>query len=345
MRADLVSDRVRAALTADPGEVVAVVGPNGAGKTSLLRALAGLLPATGPVELAGRDVGALPAHARGIGWVPQAPSLFPWLSARDNAAYALRARGVGRAVARDRAQDWLDRLGMGHLGDTRPAALSGGQVARVALARALAGDPDLLLLDEPLAALDSFTRDDVRRLLRTTVAGGRAPALVVTHDPVDVVALADRLVVLEQGRVVQDGSPAEVAAAPRSAWVAGLLGQNAWRGVADGTGVLVGRNQASGARGHVTAAEPLPAGTPALALGEPSAVTLHRSRPRGSARTVLHGPVGEVRALGGRVRVVVVSNPPVTAEVTVAAAADLRLADGGEVWAAVKATEVRLVPL
>ena len=340
MRADLVSAHVRAALTADRGEVVAVVGPNGAGKTSLLRALAGLLPATGPVELAGRDVGGLPAHSRGVGWVPQSPSLFTHLSARDNAAYALRARGVGRAVARDRAQDWLARLGIGDLGDARPHTLSGGQVARVALARALAGDPDLLLLDEPLAALDSATRDEVRRLLRTTLAGGRAPVLVVTHDPVDIVALADRLVVLEDGRVVQEGSPAEVAAAPRGTWVAGLLGQNAWRGVADDTGVLVGDGQ-----GHVAAAEPLPAGTPALALCEPSAVTLHRDLPHGSARTVLHGPVGEVRALGGRVRVVVLSHPPVTAEVTVAAAADLRLAEGGTVWAALKATEVRLVPL
>ncbi|MCW2599440.1 MAG: putative transporter ATPase and permease component [Frankiales bacterium] len=336
MRATLASAHVEASLTADAGEVVALVGPNGAGKTSLLRALAGLLPSTGTVELAGRDVAALPVHARGVGWVPQSPSLFTHLSARDNAAYALRARGIRRSTARDRAQDWLTRLGIGELGDARPRALSGGQVARVALARALAAEPDLLLLDEPLAALDTATRDDVRRLLRTTLAGGRAPVLVVTHDPVDVVALADRLVVLERGRVVQEGSPAEVAAAPRSTWVAGLLGQNAWRGTCDATGLVVDG-------GHIAAADPLPAGTTALALCEPSAVTLHRSPPQGSARTVLRGPVGELRALGGRVRVVVESSPWVTAEVTVAAAAELRLTDGGEVWAALKATEVRLV--
>jgi molybdate transport system permease protein len=338
MRASLVTPYVQAELAAEPGELVAVVGPNGAGKTSLLRALAGLLPAEGPVLLAGRDVAGLPAHARGVGWVPQAPSLFAHLSARDNVAFPLRARGRRRGPARATAQGWLDRLGLGELGDARPAALSGGQAARVALARALAAEPDLLLLDEPLAALDADTRDEVRRLLRRTLSGGPAPTLVVTHDPVDVVALADRVVVLEQGRVVQAGTPAEVAAVPRSAWAARLLGQNAWTGVTDATGLLVNG-------GHVAAAEPLPAGRPALALCQPAAVTLHRSPPEGSARTVLAGTVQELRSLGGRVRVTVAGPPGVVAEVTVAAATALRLADGGPVWAAVKATEVQLVAL
>ena len=349
MRASITSALVRADLVAEPGQVVAVVGPNGAGKTSLLRALAGLLPSTGTVELAGRDVSALPLHARGIGWVPQSPSLFAHLSARDNAGYALRARGMSRRAARTAADEWLRRLGIGHLGDSRPGALSGGQVARVALARALAADPALVLLDEPLAALDAATKDDVRRLLRSTLAGGRAPVLVVTHDPVDVVALADSVLVLEDGAVVQHGSPAEVAARPRSAWVAGLLGQNAWRGIADETGLLTSPTRTGHVTGHVTghiaAAETLPAGTPALALCEPAAVTLHRQRPSGSARTVLAGQVGEVRSLGGRVRVVLGSDPQVTAEVTVGAATELGLADGGLVWATIKATEVRLVAL
>ncbi len=338
MKAVVKTPYVEAAVSAEPGEIVALVGPNGAGKTSLLRAIAGLLASSGSVQLAGREVGDLPVHARGIGWMPQAPSLFPHLSARDNAAYGLRCNGSRRFVARAKAQEWLELLDIGHLGDARPAALSGGQVARVALARALAAGPALLLLDEPLAALDSGTRNEVRRLLRTTLAGGSAPVLVVTHDPVDVVALADRLVVVQHGRVVQEGSATEVAARPRSAWVAGLLGQNAWRGLTDATGLLVDG-------GAIITAEVLPAGLAALALCEPSAVTLHRSPPAGSARNVLRGPVGELRSLGGRVRVVVHSSPEVTAEVTVAAAADLRLADGGDVWAAVKATEVRLVAL
>ena len=341
MRASVTSALVRADLVAEPGQVVAVVGPNGAGKTSLLRALAGLLPSTGTVEVAGRDVSALPLHARGIGWVPQAPSLFAHLSARDNAGYSLRARGMSRRDARAAADQWLERLGIGHLGDSRPGALSGGQVARVALARALAADPDLVLLDEPLAALDTATKDDVRRLLRSVLVGGRAPVLVVTHDPVDVVALADSVLVLENGAVVQHAPPAEVAVRPRSAWVAGLLGQNAWRGIADETGLLT----SPAGTGHIAAAETLPAGTPALALCEPAAVTLHRQRPSGSARTVLAGQVGELRSLGGRVRVVLGSDPEVTAEVTVGAATELGLADGGLVWAAIKATEVRLVAL
>ncbi len=346
MRASITSALVRADLVAEPGQVVAVVGPNGAGKTSLLRALAGLLPSTGTVELAGRDVSALPLHARGIGWVPQSPSLFAHLSARDNAGYALRARGMSRRAARTAADEWLRRLGIGHLGDSRPGALSGGQVARVALARALAADPALVLLDEPLAALDAATKDEVRRLLRSTLAGGRAPVLVVTHDPVDVAALADSVLVLEDGAVVQHGSPAEVAARPRSAWVAGLLGQNAWRGIADETGLRTASMGSTGhVTGHIAAAETLPAGTPALALCEPAAVTLHRQRPSGSARTVLAGQVGELRSLGGRVRVTVRSDPQVTAEVTVGAATELGLADGGLVWAAIKATEVRLVAL
>jgi molybdate transport system permease protein len=174
-------------------------------------------------------------------------------------------------------------------------------------------------------------------VLRDVLHDGPAPALVVTHDPVDVVALADRLVVLEAGSVVQQGTAAEVAAAPRTPWIAGLLGQNAWRGTTDASGLAVDGG------GHIAAAEPLPGGARALALVDPAAVTLHRSRPQGSARTVLEGQVGQVRTLGGRVRVSVDGRPAVVAEVTVAAAADLRLADGGTVFAAVKATEVRLV--
>ena len=338
MRAELSCPLVEAVVEVQPGEVVAVVGPNGAGKTSLLRALAGLLPATGTIELEGVDVHPLPVHDRGVGWVPQAGSLFGHLSALDNAAYGLRVAGARRGLARSQAREWLVRLGIEDLADRRPRQLSGGQAARVALARALAPRPRLVLLDEPLAALDSDTRDDVRRALRATLSGGAAPALIVTHDVVDVVALADRVLVLETGRVVQTGTPAEVTSEPRSPWVARLLGLNAWSGISAAGGLLV--------EGHLlSAAEPLAPGLTALALAAPAAVTLHRLPPEGSARTVLNGPVGELRALGGRVRVVVRSIPEVVAEVTPAAATELALADGGQVWATIKATEVRLVPL
>jgi molybdate transport system permease protein len=338
LRAVVRSALVSADVTAAPGEVVAVVGPNGAGKTSLLRALLGLLKGDHRVELHGRDISALPTEDRRIGWLPQEPSLFAHLSARDNVAFAMTARGWRRTDARARAGQLLEQLGVGELAQVKPAALSGGQVARVALARALAAEPLLVLLDEPLAALDSGTRDEVRRLLRTTLSGGPAPVLLVTHDLVDVVALADRVVVLEQATVVQTGTPAEVAAAPRSRWVAGLLGQNCWRGVTSSTGLTTDG-------GDITGADPLPGGMDALALCEPAAVTLHRERPDGSARNVLHGPVLELRAIGGRVRVAVGSGPQVVAEVTAPAAEELQLAVGLEVWAAIKATEVRLVPL
>jgi molybdate transport system permease protein len=337
MRASLVTPWVTADLHADPGEIVAVVGPNGAGKSTLLRALAGLLPATGSIELGGRDVIDLPAYDRRIGWVPQERVLFDRKSALDNAAYGLIANGARRRAARRAALEWLERLGVGHLAKKRPAELSGGQAARVALARALAPAPELLLLDEPLAALDAGTRDDVRRLLRTTLTVGRAPTLIVTHDVVDVVALADRVLVLEAGRLVQDASPAAVAAAPQTSWVAGLLGQNAWTGTTDATGLHVEGG------GHVSAAEPGRPGQRALALAEPAAVTLHRRPPEGSARTVIEGDIVELRALGGRVCVVLGGRRYVTAEFTAAAAAELGLADGGRVWASIKATEVRIV--
>jgi molybdate transport system permease protein len=342
MRADLTvragTFTVAAALAAEPGEVVALVGPNGAGKTTLLRALGGLTPAEGRLELAGRDVLALPPEQRGIGWVPQAGLLFPHLTALDNAAYGLRSRGMRKEPARSAARSLLDRLGVGEHAGRRPAQLSGGQAQRVALARALAGRPQLVLLDEPLAALDAGIRDDVRRMLRATLAGGPAVSIVVTHDPVDAVVLADRIVVLEGGAVVQDAPATQVAAAPRSEWVARLLGTNAWRGTTTAQGL---RTQAS----EVVAADPLTPGLPALALIDPTAVSLYRAAPVGSPRNVLAGTVGETSALGGRVRVQVTSSPPITAEITPAAAAELHLAEGGTVWASWKATSVRLVPV
>ncbi|WP_374684227.1 ABC transporter permease [Streptomyces sp. ODS05-4] len=331
----------RFTLDAGPGTTIAVVGPNGAGKTTLLRALLGLTDrAAARLALGGDDVSALPPHRRGVAWVPQDGALFPHLSALANTAYGLRAQGESRAGARAAAQQWLDRLGVGHLAHRRPAQLSGGQAQRVALARALAARPRLLLLDEPLAALDQTTRARVRHTLRRHLDGFGGVCLIVTHDPVEAVSLADRVLVLEDGRAVQDAAPAEVTRHPRSAWVARMLGRNAWPGTTTADGLAVPGGAA------VVAADPVAPGADALAIIAPEAVSLHREPPTGSPRNVWTGTVREITAVGSRLRVLIAcaDAPDLVAEVTPAAAAELSLTDGAPVHAAVKATEVVLVP-
>ncbi|WP_405186473.1 ABC transporter permease [Streptomyces anulatus] len=329
-------------LDAGPGTTIAVVGPNGAGKTTLLRALLGLTPrAHAALRLGDSDVTALPPHRRGVAWVPQDGALFPHLSALANTAYGLRAHGVPRAEARREAQGWLDRLGVGHLAHRKPAQLSGGQAQRVALARALAARPRLLLLDEPLAALDQTTRARVRHTLRGHLADFGGVCLIVTHDPVEAVSLADRVLVLEDGRVLQDEPPAEVTRHPRSPWVARMLGRNAWPGTATADGLALEGG------GHLVVAEPLPAGSEALAVIAPEAVSVHRERPTGSPRNVWPGTVREITSGGSRLRLLITSAeaPDLVAEITPGAAAELGIADGSTVWTSVKATEATVVPL
>ena len=330
-------------IEAAPGEIVAVLGPNGAGKSTFLRAVAGLVAlARGRVELDGvvlEDVARrihLPPERRPIGVVFQDYLLFPHLSALENVAFGLRARGVAAREARARAGSWLDRLGLREHADAKPRALSGGQAQRVALARALAIDPRLLLLDEPLAALDASTRGPVRRDLRRHLASFPGIRIVITHDPLEAVALADRLVILEDGRVVQTGTPGEVTQRPRSRYVADLVGVN----------LLVGNSTA----GQVS----LPGGASlqsaddvdgeVFAVIHPRAVALHRTRPEGSPRNVWRGRASALDLQGDRVRVRVEGEMPIIAEVTPAAVSDLDLAEGGEVWVSVKATEITVYP-
>ena len=325
------------------GELVVLLGPNGAGKTTLLRALAGLLALDrGRVVLDGavledtRTHTWVPTERRPIGFVFQDYLLFPHLSALENVAFGLRARGLGRVEARRRAGAWLDRVGLAAHAGARPRALSGGQAQRVALARAMVSEPRLLLLDEPLAALDAATRTEVRRDLRRHLASFAGTRLLVTHDPLEAMALADRLVVLEGGRVTQTGSPAQVSQRPRSRYVAELVGVNLYRGRADGAAVELaggGRLIAAGDhRGEVFAAV------------HPRAVALHRRLPEGTPRNVLAGTADTVDVVGDRVRVRVAGRVPIVAEVTPAAVGELHLADGGPVWASVKATEVTVYP-
>jgi molybdate transport system ATP-binding protein len=335
-----------AAVQAVPGEVLAVLGPNGAGKSTLLRALAGLLPLTGGhVRLGGRvlddtaaGIRTAPEHRR-IGVVFQDYLLFPHLTALDNVAYGLRARGMRRAAARRAAAPWLDRVGLAEHAGRRPRELSGGQAQRVALARALVLAPELLLLDEPLAALDAGTRLSLRTDLRRHLTSYGGPAIVVTHDAVEAMVLADRLVVLERGRIVQQGDPADVARHPRTDYVASLVGVNLYRGTATG-----GRVTLDGG-GTLLSADPAADGPVYVAL-RPSAVALHRQPPTpGSPRNTWTGAVSGLETVGDRVRVSVAGSPPVFADVTPAAAAELGLAAAAEVWMTVKASELVVYPI
>ena len=330
-RGDLSVD---AALHAAPGETVAIVGPNGAGKSTVLRVLAGLTHATGgEVILDGVRIDLVPPEQRPVAVVFQDHLLLPHLSALDNVAYGLRRRrGLSRPEAREAAARWLERMGVASRGGARPGELSGGEAQRVALARALAVEPALLLLDEPLAAVDAGARTILRAELRrhlSTVAGVR---VLVTHDPVDAAALADHVVVLEAGRVVQAGPVADLALRPASAYVADLVGTNRWLGEGDGAGgAMVG-----GVHLDVPTA---PAG-PVVLVVDPRAVALSAARPVGSARNVWSGAVTALEGGLGVVRVQVGGPLPVVAEVTTAAAAELALAPGTPIWVAVKAVSV-----
>jgi molybdate transport system ATP-binding protein len=334
-----------ATLEVRAGETVAILGPNGAGKTTLLRALAGLLPLDrGRVVLDGDeldDVAAgrhVPAEHRPIGMVFQDHLLFPHLSALDNVAFGLRSRGASRDDARRLAAEWLARVGLGGEATARPRELSAGQAQRVALARALAVRPRLLLLDEPLSALDVTTRLATRRELRRHLAEYDGTRLLVTHDPLEAVALADRLVVLEAGRVTQTGSPAEITGRPRSDYVADLVGVNLFRGRVEGDRVFVG------GEGVLVVPGGDHGGGDVFAVVHPRAVALHRAAPEGTPRNVWAGVADGLDLEGERARVRVGGRLPIVAEVTAAAAAELRLADGGPVWVSVKATEITVYP-
>jgi molybdate transport system ATP-binding protein len=329
------------AFDAAPGEVVAVLGPNGAGKTTLLRALAGLLPIErGRVELGGRvvedtDAGVrLSPQERSVGVVFQQHLLFPHLSALENVAFGLRARGVAKPEARARAQDWLESVGLGEHAAAKPGALSGGQAQRVALARALAADPAVLLLDEPLSALDVDTRRSVRQQLRRHLDAFVGPVLMITHEPLEAITLADRLVIVEDGRIVQDDPPAVVVRRPRSRWAARLVGLNHYRARADGHTLRLD----SGAT--LTAADAAERPGDVLVAVHPRAVALHPSEPDGSPRNTWEATIDALDIHEDQVRVNLDGAIPIVAQVTAAALAELDLSEGSRVWVAVKATEI-----
>lgn len=337
--------RLDAELTVSPGEVVTLLGPNGAGKSTLLLALAGLVPIDGGrVELDGRVLSdataglSVPPQDRQVGVVWQDYLLFPHMSVLENVGFGLRARGAGRRAARERASALLQRFGLADRARQRPRDISGGEAQRVALARALIVEPRLLLLDEPMAALDAGTRPAVRAELRRHLSDYGGYTIVVTHDPLEAMVLGDRIVVLEAGRVVQDGTPAELARHPRTDYVAQLVGLNLLRGVAHEHIARPDGDQ----NVQVTLAHPAD-GDVFIAFA-PTAVTVSRRRPVGSARNAWTGRVTDLERHGDLVRVRISGAVDVLADVTPISVADLDLSPGAEVWASVKASEINVYP-
>ncbi|MDN5896240.1 MAG: ABC transporter ATP-binding protein [Nocardioides sp.] len=308
-----VVDRVRATFVAEPGDVVAVIGPNGAGKSSLVAALAGLAPATGHALLDGVDLLPLLARERRVGLAFQDQLLFPHLSARENVAFGPRSRGVPAREARASADHWLARVGVGDLADRLPKQLSGGQAQRVSIARALASEPRLLMLDEPMSGLDVGVASALRIELARHLADYDGVTLLVTHDPIDALTVASRVLVIDDGAVAQYGAPGEVAQRPATSHVARLVGLNV---IGDGD---------------------------RLRSFSPGAVTIDRDRPEGSARNRWAGTIASVSPYGAVLRLVVRTvedGPELIADVTPGAATELGLTPGRAVWASVKESAV-----
>ena len=307
-----VPGRLDVRLSAEPGEVVAVIGPNGAGKSTLLSALAGLVATEGQVTVNGQSWTDPPlsVQERRVGLVFQAGLLFPHLSALDNISFGPRSRGVDRSSADALARQWLERFGISELAARRPRELSGGQAQRVAIARALAADPVLLLMDEPFSGLDAGVATSLRLELARHLAAYAGVCLLVTHDAIDALTLADRVLVLDDGLIVQSGSPRDVAARPRTEHVARLVGLNVLR-----------------------------EGDDFLAFG-PGVVTVSRGEPDGSPRHRWRGAIAQVAVHGTSVRLLVVGDKEVLADVTPEAVRELDLEPGRDVWVSVKESAV-----
>lgn len=340
-RAQVADRDLEAAFEVAAGETVALLGPNGAGKSTILATLAGQLrPDAGEVLLGGRTLLStqsrvdLAPHRRGVALLAQDPLLFPHLSVIDNVAFGARSRGTRRAQARVGAEAWLERVGIADLGSRKPSQLSGGQAQRAAVARALAAEPDLLLLDEPMAALDVAVRPELRQTLREVLAD--RTTVIVTHDVLDALLLADRVIVIEGGRIVEDGATAEVLARPRSAFAAQLAGFNLFNGTWQGDHVAL----ADGTLLFGSAADSTPEpGAPVLATFRPGSVAVYRHAVAGSPRNSFDRRIDALEPLGDRLRV---RCGDLSADVTLQAAAELGLTPGLNVSLTVKATEVAL---
>ena len=344
------------------GRTVALVGPNGSGKSTVCSVVAGLLDAeNGRVVLGGRVLDGpgrfVRAGRRQVALLSQDPGVFTHMSVLGNVVFALRCQGVSRGEAIRRARAELVAVGAEHLASRSGGALSGGQTARVALARALATGPRLLVLDEPMSALDVTARQEMRRLVSRRCAEKGLTLLLVTHDVLDLTALAEDVVVLDRGRVVEQGPTARVLSAPRSDFVARLTGTAVLTGVIDGEAGTPGLRLPSGRVVHgrpqddSTEAETadhnagLSPGAPGVALVPPDAVALYREAPQGSPRNVLTGRVTGLERSGAlvSVRLELEEGQRLSAAVTAGAVAELGIAEGREVYCVIKAVQVRVV--
>jgi len=323
------------------GQTVAILGPNGSGKSTVLSVVAGILrPGRGRAVLDDTTLFDLPdrswtaPHERGTGLLAQDPLLFPHLSVLDNVAFGPRSSGTSRTASRRIARTWLDEVDAGQLADRKPSALSGGQAQRVAIARALAAEPRLLLLDEPMAALDITVVPAMRQVLRRVLAD--RTAVIVTHDVLDALLLADHVVVMEHGRVVEQGPTKDVLARPRSSFGAGIAGLNLARGTIEERAVRTpGGLVVAGLHGD----EDVPEGVAAVAVFSPGAVSVHRERPTGSPRNVWATTVRELEPRGSQVRI---QTGALSADVTAPVVAELDLVPGTEIFLAIKASEVAI---
>ena len=344
LRAVLADRGVDVALDVAEGETVALLGPNGAGKSSLLSVIAGLLrPDEGTVSLDGHVLDGLPPHRRGVALLAQDALLFPHLSVLENVAFAPRARGVRRRAAHEAAREHLRQVGVEPLAGRRPSQISGGQAQRVAIARALAAEPRLLLLDEPMAALDVAVAPELRQTLRSVLAD--RTAVIVTHDLLDALLLADRVVVLDSGRVVEEGPTQQVLSAPRSEFAARLAGLNLVHGTWSGDAVQTAAGPLYGMTEETLTEAGLQPGDAVAVLFRPAAVSIFTGPPgsldTGSPRNRLATTITDLEPQGDRVRVRGrAGGVRVTAEVTPAAVAQLGLVPEAEVTFAVKATDV-----
>lgn len=333
--------RVDIELAIAPGSTLALLGPNGSGKSTVVAALAGLLPIeSGRIELEGivlddpqKRTFVEPARRR-VGVVFQDYLLFPRMSVLENVAFGLRSQGVPHNQARERAGEWLERLGLAGLELRKPAHLSGGQAQRVALARALVTEPELLLLDEPLSALDVTTREQLRRDLAEHLSAFPGPRLVITHDPIEAFLLSDQISIIEGGKVTQTGSAEEIRLRPRTRYAADLAGSNFFVGHAQNGRVQIG--------GEVLLLAEHDIDGEVLLSIRPASIGVFHHRPEGSPRNSWLTKIELVERLGDRTRLLTGSPLPLTIEITSESAQTMSLDRGREVWVAIKSTEIEV---